>query len=80
MVTSDEDIKREMEFADELTSKLFDDIKEAGMDPADVMFSIWINLIHILAEAGWTPEELIRDIHYHAVSATDDIGPTQGDA
>lgn len=66
---------RQGEVADNLLSSVLDDIP-AGVDSIAVLFSLWVQITHLLADAGWTGEELARDAHHHAASATT-TGPMQ---
>lgn len=50
---------------DELLDELPDDVDAFG-----VMYALWVALTYHLADAGWTAEELARDVQWHATRAT----------
>ncbi len=57
------------EIADDLLAAAIDDIP-GDVDRVAVLFSMWVDITRILAEFGWTGEELARDVHYHVANAT----------
>jgi hypothetical protein len=57
------------EVADQLLASALDDIP-ADVDDIGVLYSLWVAITHILADAGWTGEQLASDAHHHAASAT----------
>lgn len=60
----------------ELASEIFDHFLErcdaTDCDPSGAGFDLWVQLARFLAEAGWTPEELIREAGWHAAHQTSD--------
>jgi hypothetical protein len=60
----------EEERAFALADKLIDDAlqaaNDAGLDPGEVAYDMWINLTRTLTVIGWTPEELMRDAGWHS--------------
>jgi hypothetical protein len=57
------------DIADELLCSVLDDIPE-DVDFVGVLFSLWVQITHMLAEAGFTGEQLAGDAHHHAALAT----------
>ena len=51
-------------------NEILERLADEGRDPMGVVYSLWIHLTHLLAAAGWTPEELIRDTGWHATDET----------
>lgn len=51
------------------SDKLIDDLfKRIGMmddDPLTTCYGVFVSMIHYLAEAGWTAEELMKDVKDH---------------
>lgn len=60
---------RQGEVADDHLTAILDDIPD-DVDPIGVLYSLWVNITHLLADAGWTGEDLARDVQHHAASAT----------
>ncbi len=64
---------RQGEVADDLLSSVLDDTP-ADVDCIGMLYSMWVAITHILADAGWTGEELARDVQHHVASATTEGG------
>jgi hypothetical protein len=71
-VPTDAEIDRQAEVAFELMDEYGDQISEIDedVDPIGVAYCLWVHLTHILADAGWGPEELARDAAHHAAMET----------
>lgn len=59
---------RQSEFAehqlDAILASIPDDVDRIG-----VFYCLWIEIAHVLLDAGWTGDELARDAVLHAASA-----------
>jgi hypothetical protein len=53
----------------EIANNLFESVRQTSEGDA-VLHSVWIGLTRLLAEAGWTFEDLIKDVAWHAAQAT----------
>jgi len=60
---------RQAEVADDLLSSVLDDTPD-DVDCIGVLYSLWVAITHILADAGWSGEQLASDVHHHAALAT----------
>lgn len=71
---TDEQIEESMDMANSLTDDLLEmlDDAEPDIDPCGVVYSLWVNLTHMLAYMGWNPEELTKDLHHHMAEQTTD--------
>lgn len=56
----------------ELTEQ-FDEMLDDGLDPIAVVFHLWISFIYVLAEAGWTMEDLLKEVKYHRANSDMDV-------
>jgi hypothetical protein len=63
------------ELADQHLTAVLEDTPD-DVDSIGVLYSLWVNITHVLADAGWTGEELARDVQHHVASATT-TGPMQ---
>jgi hypothetical protein len=71
------DNEDEFQREDEAADILFDALLEETPDDTDiggVAFSLWVKLTYFLALDGWTPDQLIEDIHHHMALATSEGG------
>lgn len=64
---------RQNEVADEHLNNILDDLPD-DVDPIGMLFSLWVNITHLLADAGWSGEELAREVQHHVASATTEGG------
>lgn len=64
---------RQGEIADSILDSVVDDTPE-DVDCIGVLYSLWVSITHILADAGWTGDDLAREVHYHVASATTEGG------
>jgi hypothetical protein len=65
--TTDADIQR----SNDLATAVFDGVLESipAGDLPGVAYSLWVDLTHLLVNAGWTREELAKDLRHHATVA-----------
>ncbi len=61
-----EEMKRATAFGNTLTHWAVDMTKATDVDPGTAVFSLWVNLTTLLANLGWTKEELIDEVNAHA--------------
>lgn len=59
------DIDKCMDEADKVMEILYEREGEIDYDYTAVVFSLFINSIHILSHSGWSKKELIQEIHEH---------------
>ena len=63
---SDAEINAATERGTELCDELLEELTEENLDPIAMVFSIWVGLLHVLLNSGWTEKELIREVSTHA--------------
>lgn len=67
---TDEVIKASNDRGEEIFASLVDELceeaEEDGTDPVSVIYALWVSFIYVLREAGWTPEDLAKDLSHHA--------------
>jgi uncharacterized protein YozE (UPF0346 family) len=61
---SDAAIQRGIEVAEEIFDDVFEK-EEPNYDPLSVVFSLFVNSIHVLHDCGWTTQELVNEIFNH---------------
>lgn len=75
---TDEQIENSTVLGDELFPTIFEMVEEESeerdADPIGVIFSLWVYMTHVLFEYGWTADDLIKDVAWHAAK---DKGPMQ---
>jgi hypothetical protein len=52
--------------ADKVMDQLYEREGELDYDFVAVVFSLFINSIHVLSDHGWSTEELIKEVVYHS--------------
>lgn len=66
---SDAAIQRGIEIADEMFDNIFEKETEStpedNYDAVSVIFSLFVNSIHVLHEVGWTTQDLVNEIFNH---------------
>ena len=65
---TDDELKRANNRADALFGQLIDTLYEEEEDTDAMAYALWVNLIHFLVDAGWTTEELTRDVTCHVAN------------
>lgn len=67
-------VAKDIALALEVHEEIFNDIgryiceKYPDIDPTTNAYNLFINLLYVLKEAGWTEEELTKDIKAHFIS------------
>ena len=61
---------REYTVADKELSAVIENLDDGDDDPLGVLYSLWLQLTHLLADAGWSGEQLASDAQHHAARAT----------
>jgi len=67
---TDSEIEVARLFAEELYDGIIENISEEDVDDLAVVYSLWTCLTRCLAEAGWSAEELTKDLVYHVTDQT----------
>jgi len=62
---TDEMIQRGAEIAEEIFDDVFER-EEDNYEPGTVIFSLFVNSIHVLHAMGWTTQELVNEVFNHA--------------
>lgn len=70
--SEESEFERENEVADAIFTELLDETPD-DIDVVAVAFGLWVSLTQFLAAAGWTGEELAKDLHHHVA-----LGSTEG--
>lgn len=66
---SEAEIDAAIEASNEKAAEIFDDLLDQineEEDPVGVAYALWISLGRLLAEDGWTAEQLATDATWHA--------------
>lgn len=62
---TDEDAAKDNKIASEVLDALFAKSEEEEQDPVGAAYSLWIDLVHVLAEANWDMDDLTSDLQRH---------------
>jgi hypothetical protein len=62
------DVDEEADIADACIEDAFERTP-SHVDPAGVLYSMFCAIVYLLVDAGWTGEELARDVRWHATDA-----------
>jgi len=66
VIRGDKELTEAFARADAIFDQLLDDTDNYPEEAGAVLYSLWNSLTRFLVETGWTPDELIRDVTYHA--------------
>ncbi len=60
-----EEVEEHAAVAEEVSALMWALAEHKSIDPLDVAYALWVNLLHTLFYAGYTSEEATRDVVDH---------------
>jgi hypothetical protein len=76
---SDAEIERQTALADQVVTKVMNKLPQQcdrlNVDVDFVVFGLFVFTVQMLAQSGWTVEQLAKDMqHHHAIGSSDGVG------